>query len=122
MATFERKTENLKDKAVIRLQPDMQVTMGAGAVKHLQPIAQDKTDGKFYAYVKDDPNKGVIAWLYMGADTTAEADDVGYISTYVVVGKEDIQGIEWESDFTAIHQLKVAGVILTTKIEGTEEA
>lgn len=35
MATFERKTENLKDKAVIRLQPDMQVTMGAGAVKHL---------------------------------------------------------------------------------------
>ena len=56
MATFERKTENLKDKAVIRLQPDMQVTMGAGAVKHLQPIAQDKTDGKFYAYVKDARN------------------------------------------------------------------
>lgn len=122
MASFERKTENLKDKAVIRLQPDMQVTMGAGAVKYLQPIAQHKTDGKFYAYVKGDANKGVISGLYMGPDTTAEADDVGYISTQIIVGKEDIEGITWESDFTAIHQLKVAGVILTTKIEGKEEA
>lgn len=122
MASFERKTETLKDQAVIRLQPDMKVIMGAGSVKYLQPIAQDKTDGKFYAYVKDDPNKGIISGLYMGEDTTAEADDVGYLSSYVIVGKEDIQGIEWESDFTAIHQLKVAGVILTTKIEGTEEA
>lgn len=122
MASFERKTETLKDKAVIRLQPDMKVTMGAGAIKYLQPIAQNKTDGKFYAYIKDDPNKGVISGLYMGVDTTAKAGDSGNISTFVIVGKEDIEGITWESDFTAIHQLKMAGVILTNKIEGTEEA
>ena len=122
MASFERKTETLKDKAVIRLQPDIKVTMGAGEVKYLQPIAQNKTDGKFYAYVKDDANKGIISGLYMGPNVTAEDGDIGNLSSFVIVGKEDIEGITWESDFTAIHQLKMAGVILTNKIEGTEEA
>ena len=59
MAYFNRE-ERKAEKSFQRLQPDMRVILGAGEIKYLQPLAQDKTDGKFYAYVKSDENKGTI--------------------------------------------------------------
>lgn len=121
MAYFKRE-ERKAEKSFQRLQPDIRVILGAGEVKYLQPLAQDKTDGKFYAYVKSDENKGTIVGLYTGESKTATDGEIGTITTLVMIGKSDIQEITWDEDFTALSQLKLAGVIITEKIEGTKEA
>ncbi|WP_278572562.1 hypothetical protein [Fusobacterium ulcerans] len=121
MASFTREEKQV-ERSFKRLQPDMRVILGAGEIKHLQPLAQDKTDGKFYAYVSGDANKGVITGLYTGETITAEDGTIGYITTQALIPIEDIQGISWESDFTALSQLKLSGIIISTLIEGTKEA
>lgn len=120
MAYFNRE-ERKAEKSFQRLQPDMRVILGAGEIKYLQPLAQDKTDGKFYAYVKSDENKGTIVGLYTGESKTATDGEIGTITALVMIGKSDIQEINWNEDFTALSQLKLAGVIITEKIEGTKE-
>lgn len=121
MAMFERKEYSAK-KEIKRIQPDMRVVAGAGALKQFQPVAQNKTNGKFYAYVAKDANKGIIAGLYTGEDITAKDGDSISISTLAIIATEEIHGVEWATDFTAISQLKNSGIILTGKIEGTKEA
>lgn len=122
MGAFERKSVDANKIAIKRIEADMRVPMGAGAVKYLQPVAQHKTDGLFYAYVAGDTNKGVIAGLYTGDDRTFSANEIGAITTQAIVAKESIQGITWTSDKTAISALKLAGIILTEEIKGTKEA
>ena len=63
MGSFQRKRIK-EENSFRRLQGDMRVTMGAGEITYLQPVAQSKTDGKFYAYKKGDENVGVIAGLF----------------------------------------------------------
>lgn len=121
MAYFNRSEEKEK-RSFRRIQPDIRVPLGAGEIKHLQPLAQSKKDGKFYAYVKDDADKGIIAGLYTGEDKTAVAGDTGTLTTQIVIAKDDIQGIEWATDNTAISQLKFAGVIFAPLVTGTKEA
>jgi len=121
MAIFDRKEYTAK-KDIKRIQPDMRVVAGVGALKQFQAIAQNKTDGKFYAYVAKDANKGIIAGLYTGEDITAKDGDSISISTLAIIAKEEIHGVDWDTDFTAISQLKNSGIILTGKIEGTKEA
>lgn len=120
MASFERKEYEAKND-IKRIQPDMKVIAGPGDLKQFQAIAQNKTDGKFYAYVAGDENKGIIAGIYTGEDATMEDGNSITISTIAVIAKEDINGVEWDTDFTAISQLKNSGIILTNKIEGTKE-
>lgn len=122
MGAFERKTVAANKIGIKRIQADMRVPMGSGEVKYLQPVAQHKTDGLFYAYVAGDLNKGVIAGLYTGETKTFTANQIGSITTQAIVTKESIQGITWTSDKTAISALKLAGVILTDEIKGTKEA
>lgn len=121
MGAFKREEVGANKIDIKRFQPDMRIEMGAGAIKYLQPLAQDKTSGKFVAYTAGDANKGVIVGLYTGEDTTAKDKDIGYITTFAIVAKESIQGINWETDKTAISQLKLAGIILTNEIKGTKE-
>lgn len=122
MGAFKREDIQANKLGIKRIQPDMRVVMGAGEVKHLQPIAQDKTDGLFYAYVSGDENKGIIAGLYTGEDRTFEAKEIGSVTTYAIVVKETIQGVTWEEDKTAVSALKLAGIILTDELKGTKEA
>lgn len=121
MGYFKR-SEEKEERSFRRLQPDIRVPLGAGEIKYLQPLAQSKTDGKFYAYVKGDEDKGVIAGLYTGEDKTAIAGETGSLTTQIVIAQDDIQGIDWAKDFTAISQLKFAGVIFAPLITGTKEA
>ncbi len=122
MGAFKREGIQANKLGIKRIQPDMRVVMGAGEVKHLQPIAQNKTDGLFYAYEAGDTNKGIIAGLYTGEDRTFEANEIGSVTTYAIVVKETIQGITWEEDKTAVSALKLAGIILTDELKGTKEA
>lgn len=121
MAKFERE-DYTAEKQIKRLQADMRVEAGAGALKYLQAVAQDNTDGKFYAYAKGDTEKGTIVGLYTGEDITAVDGNVITITTQAIVGKEDIVGITWAEDFKAVTMLKQSGIILAEKIEGTKEA
>lgn len=121
MAYFKRNEEKEK-RSFRRLQPDMRIQLGAGELKYLQALAQNKTDGKFYAYKKGDANLGIIAGLYTGEDKTATDGEIGTLTTQVIIAKDDIQGIEWTTDHTAISQLKFAGVIFAPLITGTKEA
>lgn len=122
MGAFKREDIQANKLGIKRIQPDMRVVMGAGEIKHLQPVAQDKTDGLFYAYTAEDTNKGIIVGLYTGEDKKFEANEIGSITTYAIVAKESIQGITWESDKTAVSALKLAGIILTDELKGTKEA
>ena len=121
MGSFKREVIKPNRTNFKRLQPDIRVEMGSGEIKYLQPVAQDDTDGSFYAYVKDDPKKGVIAGLYTGEDATLEANDLGPVTTYVIVAKESIQGVDWDTDKALISKLKAAGIILTSELKATEE-
>lgn len=121
MGSFTRREIEAKEN-FRRLEADMKVILGAGEVKHLQPLAQDKTDGKFYVYVKGDENKGIIAGLYTGENHTAVDGELGTITTQAVVAKDDIQGVIWTEDFTAFSQIKLSGIILTDSARGTKEA
>lgn len=122
MGAFKREEIKANTLGIKRIQPDIRVEMGAGEVKHLQPVAQNKTDGLFYAYEAGDENKGIIAGLYTGEDRTFEANEIGSVTTYAIVVKETIQGITWEEDKTAVSALKLAGIILTDELKGTKEA
>lgn len=122
MGAFKREDIKANTLGIKRIQPDIRVEMGAGEIKHLQPVAQDKTDGLFYAYVAGDENKGIIAGLYTGEDRTFVANEIGSVTTYAIVAKETIQGITWEDDKTAVSALKLAGIILTNELKGTKEA
>lgn len=122
MGAFERKTVAANKIGIKRIQADMKVAFAEGKVEYLQPVAQHKTDGLFYPYVKDDPNKGIIVGLYTGETRTFQANEIGSVSTYAIVTKESINGITWTSDKTAISALKLAGIILTEEIKGTKEA
>lgn len=122
MGAFKREDIKANMLGIKRIQPDIRVEMGAGEIKHLQPVAQDKTDGLFYAYVAGDENKGIIAGLYTGEDRTFVANEIGSVTTYAIVAKETIQGITWEDDKTAVSALKLAGIILTNELKGTKEA
>lgn len=122
MGAFERKTVAANKIGIKRIQADMKVAFAAGKVEYLQPVAQHKTDGLFYPYVKDDPDKGIIVGLYTGETRTFQANEIGSVSTYAIVTKESIYGITWTSDKTAISALKLAGIILTEEIKGTKEA
>lgn len=121
MANFKRSEEKEK-RSFRRLQPDIRVVLGAGEIKYLQPLAQSKKDGKFYPYKKGDENTGIIAGLYTGEDKTAVDNEIGTLSTQIIIAKDDIQGINWAEDYTAISQLKFAGVIFAPLIIGTKEA
>lgn len=120
---YLKREEKKESRSFKRLQPDMRIVLGKGEVKHLQAIAQNKTDGKFYAYKSGDENLGIIAGLYTGEDINiTSAQGIGRISTQIIVAKDDIKGIDWEKDFTALSQLKLAGVIFAPLIVGTKEA
>lgn len=126
MASFERK-KYTTERGIKRLQGDMRVTLGKEAVEleTYSPLAQSKADGKFYKYVASDENKGVIAGLYTGEKITLTGEEEGLIvpiTTQAIVGIEDIKGIDFTTDFTAITQLKQSGIILVETIDGTEEA
>jgi hypothetical protein len=124
MASFQR-TTTTPAADIKRLAPDMKVTLGAAAVtiSPWQALSQSSADGKFYKYVKDDANLGVIAGLYTGEEVTltAEAGGSGSITSMAIVAKDDIVGVDFDTDYTAIRQLKQCGIILTDKIEGLEE-
>lgn len=90
MGAFERKTVDANKIGIKRIQADMRVPMGAGEVKYLQPVAQHKTDGLFYAYVAGDANKGVIAGIYTGETKTFTTNQIGSITTQAIVAKESI--------------------------------
>lgn len=122
MGAFERKSVDANKIGIKRIEADMRVPMGAGEVKYLQPVAQNKTDGLFYAYEAGDENKGIIAGIYTGEDRTFKAKEIGAITTQAIVAKESIHGITWTDDHTAISALKLAGIILTEEIKGTKEA
>lgn len=120
---YLKREEKKESRSFKRLQPDMRIVLGKGEVKHLQAIAQNKTDGMFYAYKAGDENLGVIAGLYTGEDIEVTATNhTGRISTQIIIAKDDIQGINWAEDFTAVSQLKLAGVIFAPLIVGTKEA
>ena len=124
MAEFTRSTTT-PAADIKRIAPDMRIVLGAAdaTIATLQVLAQDNTDGKFYKYVKDDAALGVIAGLYTGEEVTltAEADGSGSITSMAIVAKDDIVGVDFDTDYTAITQFKQCGIILTDKIEGTEE-
>lgn len=126
MASFERKSY-MQERGIKRIQGDMKVVLGKEEVtlETYTALAQSKTDGKFYKYVPGDADKGIIIGLYTGEKivlTVAGKDVLGTITTQAIVGKEDIKGIDFETDFTAITQLKQSGIILVDTIDGTEEA
>ncbi|MGB6129616.1 MAG: hypothetical protein WBG30_12755, partial [Psychrilyobacter sp.] len=106
-------------------------------IKFGQVLAQDSKDGKFYIY---DPThdgsatpgttpaeytRSVIAGLYINEEdivlTAAGEDVITTISTMIQIGKTDLVGINFETNFTALSELKRAGVIVVDKIEGMEE-
>lgn len=120
---YLKREERKESRSFKRLQPDMRIILGKGEVKHLQAIAQSKADGKFYAYKAGDENLGVIAGLYTGEDINVTlTQGTGRISTQIIVAQDDIKGIDWAKDFTALSQLKLAGVIFAPLIVGTKEA
>lgn len=120
---YLKREERKESRSFKRLQPDMRIILGKGEVKHLQAIAQSKADGKFYAYKAGDENLGVIAGLYTGEDINVTlTQGTGRISTQIIVAQDDIKGIDWSKDFTALSQLKLAGVIFAPLIVGTKEA
>lgn len=126
MANFERKSY-ARERGIKRIQGDMKVVLGKEAVtlETYTALAQSKKDGKFYKYVPGDADKGVIIGLYTGDKIvlTADGEDaLGTITTQAIVGKEDVKGIDFETDFTAVTQLKQSGIILVDTIDGTEEA
>ena len=54
---------------------------------------------------------------------TADGEDaLGTITTQAIVGKTEIKGVNFVTDFTAVTQLKQSGIILVDTIDGTEEA
>ena len=124
MASFER-TTTTPAADIKRIAPDMKVTLGAAAVtiEPWQALAQSATDGKFYKYVSGDTNLGIIAGLYTGEEVTltAEADGSGSITSMAIVAKDDIVGVDFDTDYSAVLQLKQCGIVLTDKIEGSEE-
>lgn len=126
MGAFERKSYT-RERGIKRIQGDMRVVLGKeeATLETYTALAQSKTDGKFYKYVPEDTNKGVIIGLYTGDKIvlTADGDDaLGTITTQAIVGKADIKGVDFETDFTAVTQLKQSGIILVDTIDGTEEA
>ncbi|WP_321328448.1 hypothetical protein [uncultured Ilyobacter sp.] len=125
MASFER-TITTPGPDIKRLAPDMIITLGATdiIIETYQALSQDTTDGKFYNYIDGDAARGVIAGIYTGPEITltAAGEDInGSISTMAMVAKTDIVGVDFDIDNTALVQLKQCGIILTDKIEGTEE-
>ncbi|WP_321330492.1 hypothetical protein [uncultured Ilyobacter sp.] len=125
MASFER-TTTTPAPDIKRLAPDMKVTLGAAdvTIESYQVLAQSAADGKFYNYVSGDTNLGTIAGVYTGEEVTLTAagdDQVGSISSMAIVSKDDIVGVDFDTDYSAILQLKQCGIILTEKIEGSEE-
>ena len=120
---YLKREEKKESRSFRRLQPDMRIVLGKGKIEHLQAVAQSKADGKFYAYKAGDENVGIIASLYTGEDMEVTATNhVGRISTQVIVAQDDIKGINWAEDKTALSQLKLAGVIFAPLIVGTKEA
>jgi hypothetical protein len=109
-----------------RIAPDMRVTLGKAdvTIKPFQVLAQDSTDGKFYKYVKGDTNRGVIAGIYTGEEVTLTAagdDQLGSITTMAIVGKDDIVGVDFDTDYSAILQFKQCGIVLTDTMPEVEE-
>lgn len=138
MASFVR--EEVKDtKVVKRLFGDIGITLGKtnATIKFGQVLAQDSKDGKFYMYDpahdgSADPGttpaeytRNVIAGLYINEEdivlTDAGEDVRTTISTMVQIGQSDLMGINFDTNFTALSELKRAGVIVVDKIEGMEE-
>ncbi len=39
----------------------------------------------------------------------------------IIVAKESIQGVDWDTDKALISKLKAAGIILTSELKATEE-
>ncbi|WP_319372180.1 hypothetical protein [uncultured Ilyobacter sp.] len=125
MAEFTRSTTT-PAADIKRIAPDMRIVLGAAdaTIATLQVLAQDNTDGKFYKYVDGDEAVGVIAGIYTGPEVTLTAlgsDAAGTITSLAIVAKGDIVGVDFDTDTTAITQFKQCGIILTDKIEGTEE-
>jgi hypothetical protein len=109
-----------------RMAPDMRVTLGATdvTIEPFQTLAQSAADGKFYKYVKDDENKGTIAGIYTGEEVTLTAagdDQLGSITTMAIVGKDDIVGVDFDTDYSAILQFKQCGIVLTDTMPEVEE-
>ncbi len=127
MASFVR--EEVKDtKAVKRFFGDVGITLGKidATIKFGQVLAQDSTDGKFYPYDNSENSiRNIIAGLYINEEDivlTGDGEDVKTtISTMVQIGKSDLVGINFDTNFTALSELKRAGVIVVDKIEGMEE-
>lgn len=126
MANFERKSY-ARERGIKRIQGDMKVVLGKEEVtlETYTALAQSKKDGKFYKYVPGDADKGVIIGLYTGDKIvlTADGEDaLGTITTQAIVGKTEIKGVNFVTDFTVVTQLKQSGIILVDTIDGTEEA
>ena len=126
MASFIR--EEVKEtKVVKRILGDIGIILGKvdTTIKFGQVLAQDNTDGKFYAYDQSSDKRKIIAGIYINEEDivlTAEGEDVkSTISTIVQIGQSDLVGINFETNFTALSELKRAGIIVVDKIEGTEE-
>jgi hypothetical protein len=125
MAKFARSTSTLAAD-IKRIGPDMRITLGAAAVTiaPFQVLAQSSADGKFYKYVEGDAAKGTIAGIYTGEEITLTADgddELGTITTMAIVGKDNIVGIDFDTDFSAVLQLKQSGIVLTDTISAVEE-
>jgi hypothetical protein len=127
MASFERTTTDAV-KSIKRLAPDMNVVLGKAdvTIAQFQALAQSSTDGKFYKYVKGDAALGTIAGIYTGTEditlTAAGDDGACNISTLAIVPEDYIVGVDFDTDYTAVTTCKQCGIILTTDIEGSEEA
>lgn len=125
MAKFSQETVSMASE-IKRLAPDMRVTLGKAdvTIEPFQVLAQDSTDGKFYKYSKGDTDRGVIAGIYTGEEVTLTStgdDALGSITTLAVVGKDDLVGVDFDTDYTAIRQLKQCGIVLTNTISEVEE-
>jgi hypothetical protein len=125
MAEFTRSTTT-PAADIKRIAPDMRIILGAAdaTIATYQALAQDTTDGKFYNYIDGDAARGMITGIYTGPKVTLTAlgsDVTGTITSLAIVAKGDIVGMDFDTDTTAITQFKQCGIILTDKIEGSEE-
>ncbi|WP_319201932.1 hypothetical protein [uncultured Ilyobacter sp.] len=125
MAKFSQETVSLAAD-IKRMAPDMRVTLGAAdvTIEPFQALAQSAADGKFYKYVKGDTNLGTIAGIYTGEEVTLTAagdDQLGSITTMAIVGKDDIVGVDFDTDYSAILQFKQCGIVLTDTMPEVEE-